>query len=67
MEVEQVGNTFEQVFLGSRTIDTQDPENIEAMLSTQFNGLEPKQQTTIATECLQNFVWALDQKTFVLY
>ena len=36
--VERTGNTFEQILLGARGIDTQDPENIEAVLCTQFNG-----------------------------
>lgn len=33
-----VGNTLEQVFLGTRAFGTIDPKNLEAMLSTQFNG-----------------------------
>lgn len=37
--VSRTGNTFEQRILGARGIDTQDPENIEAILSTQFNGM----------------------------
>ncbi len=36
--VSRTGNTFEQRILGARGIDTQDPQNIEAILSTQFNG-----------------------------
>ena len=36
--VERTGTTFEQVILGARGIDTIDPENIEAVLHTQFNG-----------------------------
>ncbi|ROW15278.1 hypothetical protein VPNG_03003 [Cytospora leucostoma] len=35
--VEQNGTTFEQVLLGARGIDTIDPENIEAVLSTNFD------------------------------
>ena len=35
--VDRTGDTFEQILLGFRGIDTQDPENIEAVLSTQFN------------------------------
>jgi len=37
--VSRTGNTFEQRILGARGIDTQDPQNIEAILSTQFNGM----------------------------
>jgi cytochrome P450 len=37
--VSRTGNTFEQRILGSRGIDTQDPQNIEAILSTQFTGM----------------------------
>lgn len=33
------GNTFEQNLLFARNIDTIEPENIEAILSTQFEGL----------------------------
>ncbi|KAL9070230.1 MAG: hypothetical protein Q9157_005894 [Trypethelium eluteriae] len=36
--VEGSGMTFEQSLLGTRGIDTIDPENIEAVLSTQFEG-----------------------------
>ena len=36
--VRRTGDTFEQVLLGARGLDTQDPENLEAVLSTQFNG-----------------------------
>ncbi|MCJ1400858.1 hypothetical protein MMC11_004067 [Xylographa trunciseda] len=35
--IERTGNTFEQLLLGIRGIGTRDPENIEAVLSTQFN------------------------------
>jgi cytochrome P450 len=34
--VEESGTTFEQNLLGTRGIDTMDPENIEAILSNQF-------------------------------
>ncbi|KAF1984945.1 cytochrome P450 [Aulographum hederae CBS 113979] len=34
--IEESGTTFEQILFGSRGIDTIDPENIEAVLSTQF-------------------------------
>ena len=40
--VERTGNTFEQLLLGTRGIGTRDPENIEAVLSTQFNGKYPR-------------------------
>ena len=36
--VKRTGNTFEQIILGARGIDTVDPRNIEAVLSTQFSG-----------------------------
>lgn len=36
--IEESGYTFEQALLGARGIDTVDPENIEAVLSTQFIG-----------------------------
>lgn len=36
--ISQTGNTFEHMILGARGIDTQDPDNIEAILSTQFSG-----------------------------
>lgn len=36
--VEKTGNTFEQNLLGARGIDTVEPANIEALLSTQFTG-----------------------------
>lgn len=32
------GDTLEQVFLGTRAFGTIDPRNLEAILSTQFNG-----------------------------
>ena len=35
--IERTGTTFEQVLLGSRGVDTIDPKNIEAVLSTQFD------------------------------
>jgi len=35
---EDVGHTLEQKFLGTRAFATIDPRNIEAMLSSQFNG-----------------------------
>ena len=38
--VNETGNTFEQVLLGARGIDTQDPSNLEAILSTQFSSRE---------------------------
>jgi hypothetical protein len=34
-----VGNTLEQKFLGTRAFGTIDPQNLEAMLSTNFTGL----------------------------
>jgi hypothetical protein len=49
--VSQTDNTFEQVILGGRGIDTQDPENIEAILSSQFNG---KQLRVYAAELSQS-------------
>lgn len=36
---DDVGNTLEQIFLGTRAFGTIDPVNLEAMLSTNFNGL----------------------------
>lgn len=36
--VKETGTTFEQNLLGARGIDTVDPVNIEAVLSTQFTG-----------------------------
>lgn len=36
--VDNSGTTFEQSLLGARSIDTVDPENIEAVLSKQFDG-----------------------------
>jgi len=42
--VDKVGvPTFEQRLLGARVINTIDPKNIEAILSTQFNGLVCRQ------------------------
>ena len=32
------GDTLEQVFLDQRAFGTIDPQNLEALLSTQFNG-----------------------------
>lgn len=40
-QFERTANTFEQIILGGRGIGTQDPENIEAILSTQFHGQSP--------------------------
>lgn len=37
--VDENGTTFEQELLGARGIDTVDPANIEAVLSTNFDGL----------------------------
>ncbi|KAA6414009.1 MAG: cytochrome p450 alkane [Lasallia pustulata] len=34
--VDRTGHTFEQVLLGARGVDTNDPKNIESVLSTQF-------------------------------
>ena len=44
--LERVGPTHEQLLLGSRSINTIDPENIEAILSTQFKdfGLGAREQ-----------------------
>jgi hypothetical protein len=36
--VEESGSTFEQSLLGSRGVGTVDPQNIEAILSVNFNG-----------------------------
>ncbi len=36
--LEKVGNTHEQFLLGSRAINTVDPENVEVILSTHFKG-----------------------------
>jgi hypothetical protein len=36
--VEESGTTFEQSLLGGRGIGTVEPRNIEAILSTNFNG-----------------------------
>ena len=38
--VARTGTTFEQVILGARGIDTVDPENVEAILHTQFSGTD---------------------------
>jgi hypothetical protein len=35
---EDVGNTLEQKFLGTRAFGTIDPKNLEAMLSKRFHG-----------------------------
>jgi hypothetical protein len=37
--VEHNHTTFEQTLLGNRGINTVDPRNIEAVLSTNFNGM----------------------------
>ncbi len=44
--LERTGPTHEQLLLGSRSINTIDPENIEAILSTQFKdfGLGAREQ-----------------------
>ena len=34
----QTGNTLEQVFIGTSAIDTIEPANLEALLSTKFKG-----------------------------
>lgn len=39
--IEESGTTFEQNVLGSRGFATIDPENIEAILSTNFAGTTP--------------------------
>ncbi|KUI62360.1 hypothetical protein VP1G_11399 [Cytospora mali] len=39
--VEDNGTTFEQKLLGARGIDTVDPANVEAILSTNFEGSAP--------------------------
>lgn len=39
--VDENGTTFEQILLGARGIDTVDPDNIETVLSTNFNGWFP--------------------------
>lgn len=39
--VRDSGNTFEQNLLGARGIGTLEPENIEAILSTNFTGESP--------------------------
>jgi len=41
--VDQNGTTFEQNLLGGRSVNTVDPENIKAILSTNFNGISPPQ------------------------
>ena len=35
----QTGNTLEQVFIGTSAIDTIEPANLEALLSTKFKGI----------------------------
>ena len=35
----QTGNTLEQVFIGTSAIDTIEPANLDALLSTKFKGL----------------------------
>ena len=35
----QTGNTVEQVFIGSTAFDTIEPANLEAILSTKFQGI----------------------------
>ena len=37
-EVERLAYTIEKVLLGDRSIDTFEPQNLEAILSTQFRG-----------------------------
>lgn len=39
--VDESGVTFEQNLLGARSVDTIDPRNIEAVLSTDFAGMCP--------------------------
>ena len=39
--VERTGINFEQIIFNARGIDTVDPRNIEAVLSTQFQGMVP--------------------------
>lgn len=47
------GDTLEQVFLGTRALGTIDPRNLEAMLSTQFDGCEQNLRLcTNAESCL---------------
>lgn len=38
---DESGTTFEQNLLGTRSICTVDPENIETILSTKFAGMGP--------------------------
>lgn len=38
----QTGNTVEQVFIGTTAIDTIEPANLEALLSTNFKGISGK-------------------------
>ena len=35
----QTGNTLEQVFIGTSAINTIEPANLEALLSTNFKGI----------------------------
>ena len=44
--VEESGTTFEQNLLGGRAVNTVDPKNIEAILSTSFNGNGSRQFET---------------------
>lgn len=46
------GDTLEQVFLGTRAFGTIDPKNLEAMLSTQFDGRDKALNCRIATHNL---------------
>ena len=55
--VERTGNTFEQLLLGTRGIGTRDPENIEAVLSTQFNGKYPRTSRASSSDGRPNRFW----------
>ena len=52
----RTGDTFEQILLGARGIDTHDPENLEAILSTQFQSqLAPQGIVTWLKTCRLQF------------
>ncbi|EED16091.1 cytochrome P450 alkane hydroxylase, putative [Talaromyces stipitatus ATCC 10500] len=54
------GNTFEQVVLGTKTIVTIEPDNIKALLATQFNDFGLGRRRNVFSPFLGDGIFTLD-------
>ena len=62
--VKETGTTFEQILLGARGVDTVEPANIEAVLSTQFTDFGLGERRLVFAPLLGDGIFTQDGKSW---